>query len=41
MHRARAHGIGDDIKCEFCEYKSKLEHDMKVHVRRMHREVGF
>ena len=33
MHRARVHGIGEDIQCEFCDYKSKVKKDVMKHAK--------
>ena len=40
-HRARAHGIGEDRKCKFCDYTSKLKYDMLAHVKRMHSGITY
>ena len=35
-HRGRVHGIGEDMKCELCDYTSKHSRDMNIHKKRMH-----
>ena len=40
-HRGRVHGIGDDIKCELCDYSTKVKGDMNLHIKRMHSGIFY
>jgi len=40
-HRGRVHGIGDDIKCEVCDYSTKVKGDMNLHIKRMHSGIFY